>query len=74
MPIVNRLEEQYSSNIAFEYLNALDDGVGEFSFTQLSLRGHPAILIFDVEGEEILRVLSILEEDLIIEVLDGFGG
>lgn len=68
---MNRLEEQYSTDIAFEYLNALDGGIGESSFTQLVLRGHPAILIFDAEGKEILRSLTILEEDLIIETLDG---
>lgn len=67
---MNRLEEQYSTDIAFEYLNALDDGIGEASFTQLALRGHPAILIFDAEGKEILRSFTIMEEDLIIEVLD----
>lgn len=71
---MNRLEDQYSSHIAFEYLNALDGGVGQSSFEQLALRGHPAILIFDAEGKEMLRVFSIpQEEDLIIEVLDNFG-
>lgn len=68
---MNRLEEQYSSTIAFEYLNALDGGLGQSAFSQLGLRGHPAILIFDAEGKEILRVFSIIEEDVIVEVLDG---
>jgi thioredoxin-related protein len=68
---VNRLEEQYSPDIAFEYLNVRDDGIGEASFSQLGLRGHPSFVIFDAEGKEILRSLSILEEDLIIEVLDS---
>lgn len=68
---MNRLEEQYGTDIAFEYLNALDGGIGQSAFSQLGLRGHPAIVIFDAQGQEILRVFSIIEEDLIVEVLNG---
>lgn len=70
MPVVNRLEEEYSPDIAFEYLNALDSGTGQAAFNQLGLRGHPAIVIFDADGQEILRAFSI-EEDLIVEALNG---
>jgi len=71
---VNRLEEQYSDDIAFEYLNALDGGIGQRAFEQLALRGHPAIVIYDADGKEVLRSFSILEEDLIIDVLGNLSG
>lgn len=69
---MNRLEDEYSS-VAFEYLNALDAGLGQSAFNQLALRGHPAIVIFDADGKEVLRVFSIVEEDLIKETLDNLG-
>lgn len=60
LPIVNGLEEQFSTEMHFVYLNANTDGAG--AFEALSLRGHPATVIFDAQGEEQFRALGVQEE------------
>jgi hypothetical protein len=70
-PIVNRLQEEFRSEVAFEYLNAVDEGIGQAAFEQLGLRGHPAVVIFNASGQEIYRSFGLVEEAPIREVLDG---
>ncbi|MDQ7026505.1 MAG: hypothetical protein Q9P01_18715 [Anaerolineae bacterium] len=65
-------QEEFSSNIAFEYLNATDGGAGEAAFVQLGVRGHPTIIIFDATGEEIYRTFGLVEEDAIEGILQDF--
>lgn len=63
-PIVNGLEEMYNS-ITVVSVNALDGAEGEAWFDALGLRGHPATLIFDAEGNEVYRRFGVIvPEDL----------
>jgi hypothetical protein len=68
---VHGLQEEYSPNITLEELNAADGGAGQAVFTQLGLRGHPAVVIFDARGQEIYRTFGLIEEEPIREILDG---
>ena len=61
-PIVNRLQEQYGALIEFESLNAVDDADGQRAFEKLVLPGHPAIVIFDPEEEEVYRAFGFFED------------
>ena len=68
---MNGLQEQYSDNIAFESLNAADDSVGQSAFEQLTLPGHPAIVIFDSDGQEVYRGLGSFEEEILATELNA---
>lgn len=70
-PIVNGIEAEFASNINFEYLNALDNGIGEATFDTLNLPGHPSYVVFDADGEEIYRGFGILTADQLREALEG---
>lgn len=61
-PIVNRLEDNYQTQVTFLQFNALDDAEGEQLFTQLSLPGHPSILIYNEEGNQVYRGIGIIDE------------
>jgi len=64
-PIVNGLEADYSIEMTFWRLNALDGGEGEQIFNQLGLPGHPSILIFDRDGSQVYRGVGIVDEDVL---------
>ncbi|MEL6526809.1 MAG: hypothetical protein AAFQ07_13985 [Chloroflexota bacterium] len=66
---MNGLEEQFSPAIAFVSLNATDDAEGQSAYEQLTLPGHPSIVIFDAEGREVYRGFGTFEEDTLIEEL-----
>lgn len=61
-PIVNGLEEEYGAQVAFRDVNARDGETGERLFGQLSLPGHPAILIYAPDGEQLYRGVGIVAE------------
>lgn len=65
MPIVNRLEEEFADRIQFVYLNAEDGVAGQRAFESLNLPGHPAILIFSPDGEEVYRAFGIIDADIL---------
>lgn len=54
------------------YLDAADGAAGQAAFELLGLRGHPAVVVFDARGNEILRMFGSVEESLLREVLDDF--
>ena len=66
-PIVNGLEEEYSEHMAFIYLNANTDG--QTIYETLSLRGHPAYVIFQTDGTEVFRTLGYQDESLLEEAI-----
>lgn len=59
---MNRLQEIYTE-IEVISLNAGDNAEGQAIFEQLSLLGHPAILIFGAEGQEVYRGFGTFDED-----------
>jgi hypothetical protein len=65
------LQEEYSQDIAFVELNAADGDTGQAAFMELGLRGHPAIVIFDAQRQEVFRTFGLIEEKPIRQVLDG---
>lgn len=67
-PIVNGFEEQYSNEMAFIYLNAQTDGLAIYE--SLSLRGHPAYVIYLSDGTEVFRTLGYQEEALLQEAIE----
>lgn len=66
---MNGLQGEYSENIAFVSLNAADGAEGQSAFEELVLPGHPAILIFDADGNEIYRAFGSFEEEILVTEL-----
>ena len=69
-PIVNGLQDVYNDQVTFVSLDAGDDEEGEAIFNNLGLRGHPAVLIFMADGEEVFRQLGGVDETILIDKLD----
>ena len=69
-PIVNGLEETYNS-ITVVSINARDGADGETWFDALGLRGHPAILIFDADSNEVYRRFGVIPQDELKEEIDN---
>ena len=67
-PIVDGLETKYREVMTFTYLNANTDGSSIYK--SLNLRGHPAFVIFQVNGEEKYRTLGYQSEDVLIEAIE----
>ncbi len=66
---MNRLQEQYNAEVEFVSLNAADNAEGQAAYEQLVLPGHPSIVIFDSEGQEVYRGFGTFEEeDLSVEI------
>lgn len=66
-PIVNGLEDEYSDDITFVYLNANTDGAEVYE--GLSLRGHPAYVIFLSDGTETFRTLGYQDEQILEQAI-----
>ena len=69
-PIVNGLQEKYDEQVTFVSFNAMDGAEGEAIFRHLGLRGHPAILIYTTDEEEIFRQLGAVDEEILADTLD----
>jgi hypothetical protein len=68
-PIVDRLETQYSAEIAFVRLNARDNDLGQRTFDMAALPGHPAFLILQPNGSEAWRHVGPVEQGMIDQAL-----
>ncbi len=66
---MNGLQEQYSDNVEFVWLNAADGAEGQSTFEQLALPGHPAIVIFDDDSQEVYRGFGFFEEEILASEL-----
>lgn len=69
---MNGLQAEYSDSVAFESLNAADNAEGQNAFEQLILPGHPSIVIFDAEGQEVYRGFGTFEEEILESELIAF--
>ncbi len=67
-PIVNGLEEQYGSGIAFRRLNATE-AYGRPIFDRYRLRGHPSYVILDRNGKEAWRYTGELTRGTLDEAI-----
>lgn len=69
-PIVNGLQDIYTNDIAFLQYDANKDD-GKALFEQLKLPGHPSILIYTPDGEEVYRHFgTVTFDDLENTLLD----
>lgn len=63
-PVVNGLRETYGDEIEFRYFNIASQE-GRAWAEQYSLRGHPAYVLLDADGEESWRALGVLPRETI---------
>jgi len=71
-PIVNGLQEDYQDRVTFVSVNAKDSKDGETLFQQLNLPGHPSIVIYTSDGEEVYRRFGIISfDDLDNTIIDA---
>ncbi len=69
-PVVNGLETVYSEQIAFRRYN-IDSAEGEAWASMDQLRGHPAFLLLDAQGEERWRYVGVIAQESIEAELDA---
>ena len=63
-PIVNGLEATYQDQIAFQRID-VEAGDGPTIMKAYRISGHPTILLYDAEGQEVSRLFGPqTEEDL----------
>ncbi len=68
---MNRLQEQYNAEVEFVSLNAADNAEGQIAYEELILPGHPSIVIFDANGQEVYRGFGSFEEEDLSAELDA---
>ena len=56
LPIVDWLDSEYNDRIAFQRLNAAQEG--QTLFQRYNLRGHPSYVILDTQGEVVWRFVG----------------
>lgn len=59
-PVVNGLEQMYENHIEFRRYN-IASAEGEAWASQYGLRGHPAFLLLDDQGEESWRYIGVVD-------------
>jgi len=62
-PVVNGLEEKYGDRIDFRRYN-IASAEGEAWASQHNLRGHPAFLLLDAQGEEHWRYIGVVAREV----------
>ncbi len=62
-PIVNGLQDQYATQVAFISFNAQDGADGELFFGDLGLPGHPSFVIYSASGQQVYRGVGIISAD-----------
>jgi thiol-disulfide isomerase/thioredoxin len=70
-PIVDGLQDEYEDDALFLAYDARDEDEGQPYFDTLGLRGHPALLLYDAEGEEVWRMVGVVEESELRARLEG---
>ncbi|MGB1286454.1 MAG: hypothetical protein ACPG7F_07980 [Aggregatilineales bacterium] len=72
---MNGLENEYAAQVNFRIFNAKDNAEGESLFSQMAMRGHPGIIIYDGNAQEVYRSIGVVNEDVLkahlTEVLQG---
>ena len=68
-PVVHGLDQKYSSQIEFIYLDAVDSSTRELR-SKLNYRSYPTFILLDGEGNEVKRWVGRVEQSDFIVVLD----
>ncbi len=63
-PVVDGLEQDYGDRIEFQRYNIASEE-GETWARQYNLRGHPAFLLLDSQGQERWRYLGVIPREKI---------
>jgi hypothetical protein len=63
-PIVDGLEQDYDDRVDFRRYNIASED-GEAWASRYSLRGHPAFLLLDSQGQESWRYLGVIPREAI---------
>ena len=72
-PVVNGLEAEFDAQVEFRRINA-GDFDGRVIFESFGLRGHPAYIILNPQGEVLWQGLGELSLDSIqAEILKAYG-
>ncbi|MCK6624800.1 MAG: thioredoxin family protein [Anaerolineae bacterium] len=67
-PIVDGLEQKYGGQIAVQRINATE-GDGPAVMKAYHILGHPVVLIFDRQGQEVKRFVGPQPTEVVEEVL-----
>jgi thiol-disulfide isomerase/thioredoxin len=67
-PIVDGLEQQYGEQIAVRRVNAAK-GDGPAIMREYRLPGHPTLMIFDSEGQQVRRLIGPQSATVIEEAM-----
>ena len=67
-PIVDGLAEKYQAEVVTKRINA-NEGEGPTIMRAYGIRGHPTLLIFDRQGQEVSRFSGPQPAETIEEVL-----
>lgn len=67
-PIVDGLEQKYGAQMVVRRINA-NEGDGPAIMYDYKIPGHPVILIFDRQGQEVKRLIGPQPVEAIEEVL-----
>jgi len=67
-PIVNGLEQKYNEQITVRWINA-NEGDGPAIMRTYKIPGHPVIMIFDRQGQEVKRFIGPQPVEAIEEIL-----
>ncbi len=63
-PVVNGLEAVYGEQVDFRRYN-IDSAEGEAWASAYQLRGHPAFLLLDAQGQERWRYVGVIAQESI---------
>lgn len=66
-PIVNGLAEEYDDQMSFQRLNAAEEG--QTLFQQYGLRGHPAYVIVNEQGNEVWRQVGPVRRQVLEQAI-----
>lgn len=69
-PVVNGLEDQYGDRVDFRRFN-IRSTEGEAWANEYHLRGHPAFLLLDSQGQETWRHVGVVPEAMIAAELEA---
>ena len=69
-PIVDGLEADYGDRVAFQRLNT-DEDDGRVAAQTYRLRGHPAVVVINAQGEVVWARLGVQPQDVVASALES---
>ena len=69
-PIVDGLETEYGSQVAFQRLNA-DEDDGQAAAQTYRVRGHPAIVVLNPQGDVVWSRVGVQPRDVVVSALES---